>query len=58
LGEKRRGKMKTLSDAHYRESKEDRDNRIFRARDRHQAKEDSADDDRDADFDREVNNEN
>ncbi len=50
--------MKTLSDAHYRESKEDRDNRIFRARDRHQAKEDSADDDRDADFDREVNNEN
>lgn len=45
-----------MNDNHYTESKEDWHNRIFRARDRHQYKEDNTDNERDADFDREINN--
>ena len=46
-----------MNDNHYTESKEDHNKRIFRARDKHQYKEDHADDERDADFDKKVNNE-
>ena len=46
-----------MNDSHYTESKEEHNKRIFRASDKHQYKEDHADDERDADFDREVNNE-
>lgn len=49
--------MKNLDDTHYTESKEDSNKRIFRARDKQQWKEDNADNERDADFDREVNSE-
>ena len=45
-----------MNDTHYTESKEDWNKRIFIAKDRQQWKEDHADDERDADFDREVNN--
>ena len=43
-----------MNDNHYTESKEDWQKRIFRASDRHQYKEDHADDERDADFDKKV----
>ena len=48
--------MKNLPDYHYQESKEDSDKRIWSASNKQQYKEDHADDERDADFDREVNN--
>ena len=44
-----------LSDNHYTESKEDQENRIFRSSNKHQYKEEHADDDRDADFEKEAN---
>ena len=46
-----------MNDSHLTESKEDLNKRIFRERDKQQYKEDHTDDERDADFEREVNNE-
>ena len=40
---------KTLSDKHYRESKEDWEKRIFKERDKQRAEEDEADNKRDRD---------
>ena len=46
-----------MNDNHLIESNEAHNKRIFRARDKHRYKEDHADDERDADFDRENNKE-
>jgi len=46
-----------MNDNHYTESKEDWHKRIFKARDKHQYKEDNADNERDMEADKKADNE-